>query len=134
MYVHSHGKGLRKVGTGYGGTVKGHVYDSNPRFRVSLCRNEADKLQKSDKQKCLACVGDKLYYLLPQPQSLGISQLIVPPTTSITSSQSSPFGTLDNQPVSESKVPKPTDGEEEVDTRIQVAVINSFTLKVIKPP
>lgn len=38
IYVHSYSKGLQKIGTGFGGTIKGHVYASNASFRYIKSR------------------------------------------------------------------------------------------------
>eukprot|EP01117_Protostelium_nocturnum_P005083 TRINITY_DN1838_c1_g1_i6.p1 TRINITY_DN1838_c1_g1~~TRINITY_DN1838_c1_g1_i6.p1 ORF type:complete len:4362 (-),score=1676.63 TRINITY_DN1838_c1_g1_i6:38-13123(-) len=54
LYIHSYGHGLRKIGSGYGGTIQGQIYECDSQFR------------KGEKPKSLACIGNKLYYLLPQ--------------------------------------------------------------------
>lgn len=53
LYIHTYQKGIRKIGTGYGGTIKGHLYGSS-------------NYRPNDKQTSFACIQKKLYYLLPQ--------------------------------------------------------------------
>jgi len=54
LYTHNHQQGLRKVGSGYGGTIQGQIYEHNPQYK------------KGEKSKSLAHISGKLYYLLPQ--------------------------------------------------------------------
>eukprot|EP01114_Cavostelium_apophysatum_P001689 TRINITY_DN1146_c0_g1_i2.p1 TRINITY_DN1146_c0_g1~~TRINITY_DN1146_c0_g1_i2.p1 ORF type:complete len:4271 (-),score=1642.72 TRINITY_DN1146_c0_g1_i2:54-12866(-) len=145
IYIHSFSKGLRKVGTGFGGTIQGHIYATNATYR------------KSDKLKSLALVGSKLYYLLPQSQPAAQPIAGQPSASSIELSLSNAYSALlssimeteekeededeDDEEEEEENGDKEDKNDKEVaekaeehadegeDSRIQVAVIDAETLK-----
>ncbi len=141
LYIHSYGKGLRKIGTGHGGTVRGHIYERNSEYR------------KKDKQKSLVYLKNKLYYLLPQSSSATATSTTsttsrpstsnAPSTTASVGQLSSPFSQMlpPQQPSTTATTTQAGDTaatnkqsakeEEEEDLKLRVAVIDTVTLKVI---
>ncbi len=112
IYVHTASKGLRKIGTGYGHTIQGHVYDTNANYRVD------------ESQKSIALINDKLYYLLHKAPLSASS----PAQNSVASilPEASP-SPLDSDSLT---MDVPEDTQEEVVKHIQIAVIDCTSLKV----
>lgn len=108
IYIHTFQKGLIKVGTGYGKTINGYIYTSNPNYR------------KLDKHKSIVCIKGKLYYLISRETSY-----------SLLSSH------LSNNSISQTqekihnlkKEDKSKIIEDEELKKIQIAIINTTTLQ-----
>ncbi|PRP73813.1 putative E3 ubiquitin-protein ligase MYCBP2-like, partial [Planoprotostelium fungivorum] len=60
LYVQSYQHGLRKIGSGYGGTIQGQIYEHNPNFR------------RGERPRSMVHIDGKLYYLPPHTASASV--------------------------------------------------------------
>jgi hypothetical protein len=109
LYVHTFKKGLRKVGTGHGGTIAGHVYETNTIYRPT------------DKLKSLAYVNSKLFYLAPKTSSM-LEQRAEGASVELEED--------DDIEEEDEEVDQEIDNEEPSE-QLQIAIIDVNTLKVV---
>lgn len=108
LFVHNAERGLKKIGSGYGNTIKGHVYCkkenlTNINNNVAPQQPNAPAKEKEQNEIFIACLGENLYCTSRKITKKNLSinlqqlqqQLLQPPNPTLWNPNDRGFGRID---------------------------------------